>query len=152
MFVILYLVWLALNGSLDPQVLLLGLPVAWALSFFCYHNMGYSFRKDRLFFRRLGRELAYFGYLVKEIIHAAVVIMKIIYSPRREIQPRLIYFKGNMKTQTGRSVLANSITLTAGTVTVDVQGDLFCVHTLDRPLAEGIENCPFAQRLRGLED
>lgn len=152
MFFILFLVWIVLNASLDGQVLLTGIPVCGMLAFFCYRIMGYSFQKDRLFFRRLGRELAYFGYLVKEIVHAALVMIRIIYQKDIDIQPQLIYFPGKMRTRMGDCVLGNSITLTAGTITVDINEDVFCVHTLDRALAAGIENCPFAQRLRTLEE
>ena len=52
----------------------------------------------------------------------------------------------------GRAVLANSITLTAGTITVETVDGRFCVHALDRSLAEGIEDCEFQRRLEKLEE
>lgn len=48
-------------------------------------------------------------------------------------------------------ILANSITLTPGTITVSVEGDVFCVHCLDKELAEGIENSVFVQLLERME-
>ena len=48
-------------------------------------------------------------------------------------------------------VLANSITLTPGTITVSVENDSFCVHCLDRELAEGMEDSVFVELLLEME-
>ena len=48
-------------------------------------------------------------------------------------------------------VLANSITLTPGTITVTLEEDEYLVHCLDRELGEGIESCSFEKRLEELE-
>ena len=51
-----------------------------------------------------------------------------------------------------RFVLANSITLTPGTITVDVDDNHFCVHALDYTLAEGVENSVFIKLLKKMEE
>ena len=56
-----------------------------------------------------------------------------------------------LKTDTARVVLANSITLTPGTITVTLEGDEFVVHCLDKELADGIENSVFVALLRRME-
>ena len=56
-----------------------------------------------------------------------------------------------MKADFGKAILANSITLTPGTITVHVRDDLFMVHCLDRELAEGLEDSEFEQRLEKME-
>ena len=152
MFFVLLLLWVLLNGHVSAEVLVLGFLVSGLLSLFCYRIMGYSLKSDRVFFRHLGRELGYFAYLVKEIIHAALVIIRIIYSPSMEMEPRLIYFDSGLRSQEAKAILADSITLTAGTITAAVHGEQFCVHTLDRSLAHGIENSAFEQKLRRLEE
>lgn len=152
MFLIFLLVWIVLCGHVTGQTAVQGVLVSGLLTLFCYRILGYSLSKDRFFLRHLGRELRYFAYLVKEIVHAALVIMRIIYTGGREMEPRLIYFHNDLRTPTASSILANSITLTAGTITVAIRGGQFCVHTLDLPLAEGIEDSSFAQRLRQMEE
>lgn len=152
MFLIFLLVWVVLCGHVSVQTAVQGVLVSGLLTLFCYRVLGYSLSKDRFFFRHLGREMRYFAYLVKEIVHAALVIMRIIYTGGREMEPRLIYFHNELRTPAASSILANSITLTAGTITVAIRGGQFCVHTLDRPLAEGIEDSSFAQRLRQMEE
>ncbi len=56
------------------------------------------------------------------------------------------------KTDTARFLLANSITLTPGTITVAVEGDKFIVHCLDKTLAEGIESSVFVKLLKKIEN
>ena len=48
-------------------------------------------------------------------------------------------------------LLANSITLTPGTITVSVEGDRFCVHYLDKELADGVEDSVFVELLKEME-
>ena len=57
----------------------------------------------------------------------------------------------HFKKDTSRFLLANSITLTPGTITVAVDGDKFIVHCLDKTLAEGIESSVFVKLLEKIE-
>lgn len=67
------------------------------------------------------------------------------------VEPALIEFETHFKNDTSRFLLANSITLTPGTITVAVEGDRFIVHCLDRTLAEGIESSVFVKLLEKIE-
>ncbi|MPN02134.1 hypothetical protein SDC9_149347 [bioreactor metagenome] len=73
-----------------------------------------------------------------------------VYTKGSETRPVLVYFHTGLKSDKEKTILANSITLTAGTITVQAEDDLFCVHALDRPLADGIENCEFERRISKL--
>ena len=63
-----------------------------------------------------------------------------------------MYFDTDFKTGLARVLLANSITLTPGTITVSVEDDRFCVHCLDKELAEGMETSVFVKLLKEMED
>ncbi|MEG0778990.1 MAG: Na+/H+ antiporter subunit E [Oscillospiraceae bacterium] len=152
MFVLFFLIWLILNGHIDGEILLFGVLASLAMSWLCYRILGYSSRYDRLFLHKLRWELQYFFGLVWEIILAALAIIKLVYTPKLELKPRLIYFKSKLRSDGAKSALANSITLTAGTITVSVEGDLFCIHALDASLAEGMEDSTFIRRLKRLEE
>ena len=91
------------------------------------------------------------GYLTVEILKASFVVMRLIYTRDHRMEPLLVRFDTGLKTPAARAVLGNSITLTAGTITVEDQEGHLCVHTLDRPLAEGIENSSFQRLLLELE-
>ncbi len=79
---------------------------------------------------RLLRGLVYIPYLLKEIIKANVLIAAVILDPRLPIEPRLTRIHPALWGGLPVSTLANSITLTPGTLTVRVQGRHLLVHTL----------------------
>ena len=62
-----------------------------------------------------------------------------------------MYFNTDLKTGLAKVLLANSITLTPGTITVSVEDNRFCVHCLDRELAEGLEDSAFVELLKEIE-
>ena len=68
-----------------------------------------------------------------------------------EIQPKLVRFKTDLKQELSKVVLANSITMTPGTITVSLTEDEYVVHCLDEELAEGMEDSVFVQKLHKME-
>ncbi len=77
--------------------------------------------------------------------------IRLALSFRYEIDPVIVKFKTDLKTDMAKAVLANSITLTPGTITISVEGDEFTVHALDRDLVQGISESVFVKRLRRME-
>ena len=68
--------------------------------------------------------------LIWEIIKANIDVALIVINPQLPISPRIVQFKTRLKGDLERTIFANSITLTPGTVTIDVQDDIFYVHCL----------------------
>ena len=89
--------------------------------------------------------------LVREIIKANFEVIRMITSSRYEIEPAVVRFKTDLKTSFTRILLANSITLTPGTITVSLENDEYVVHCLDKSLAEGINSSVFVTLLRKME-
>ncbi|CAN5405342.1 Na+/H+ antiporter subunit E [soil metagenome] len=88
---------------------------------------------------RWGAVVLFVPFLVKEIVISSVQVASMVLHPRMPIQPRLIRFRTNLPHPLARLALANSITLTPGTVTLDVEGDEFLVHALTQVSAQGVE-------------
>ena len=151
MIFLFFFLWILLSGQITPGVCLSGALISMLVWMFGHRVFGYRFAWEELAFRKLWGGLRYLGYLIREMLRAGWIVMKLIYTSGKNTEPRLIYFHSGLKSERARSILANSITLTAGTITVSAEGDLFCVHTLDRPLAAGIENSAFEKRLEKLE-
>jgi multicomponent Na+:H+ antiporter subunit E len=84
------------------------------------------------------RLIAYFPYLLFEIIKANVDVAEIVLDPRLPVSPVIIKFKFALKEDLPQITLANSITLTPGTLTVDIQDDTFYIHCLAEHHAESI--------------
>lgn len=151
MAVLLFVLWILISGEITVRVCLLGAVVAAALSLFAYKVLGYSAAFDRRAVRNLGKTLGYLWYLLREILKAGFVVMKLIYTKGRHMEPRLIWFDTELGSDPARAALGDAITLTAGTITVSQEGGRMCVHTLDRPLADGLEHSEFEKRLTELE-
>lgn len=79
---------------------------------------------------------SYAPYLIKEIFVSNIEVTKIILSPELELQRNMIEVGANPKTELGKVLLANSITLTPGTVSVSMDNDRILVHALSFEGAE----------------
>lgn len=151
MFLFVFFVWIILNGRITAEICILGLLISLALFFFICHFMDYSLKKEFLLFHLTPLFAQYFYVLVKEIVKANVCVLKLIVSPELQPEPALVYFHTDLRTGLAKVILANSITLTPGTITVSVEGEHFCVHCLDRELAEGMETSVFVELLKRME-
>ncbi len=151
MYFLLFGFWVLLNGKWNLEIALVGLIVCAALYAFMAAFMGYSPKKEWQLARRLPKIVGYFFYLVKEVFLSAWATMKLIWSPDKEIEPRVTSFRTRVKTDAGKVVLANSITMTPGTITVDVQDDLFLIHCLDESFDVGQEGFEMEARVMGVE-
>ena len=152
MFLLFFAVWMILNGKVTLEICLFGLGISAVLFAFICRYMDYSIRKERLLFRLIPLFLQYFWVLVKEIVKANVAVLKLIVSPELQPEPAIVYFDTDLKTGLAKVLLANSITLTPGTITVSVEDNRFCVHCLDRELAEGVENSVFVELLEKIDE
>ena len=151
MFFLIFVVWLILNGRVTVEICLFGVVISAALIFFMCRFMDYSIKKELLLFRLTPFLLRYFWVLVEEIVKANVCVMKILLSPAMQPEPALVYFDTKLKSGLAKFLLANSITLTPGTITISVEGTRFCVHCLDRELADGMETSVFVKLLEEME-
>ncbi len=151
MFLILFGLWVVFNGKWTTEIALLGVAVSGLIYAFTCAFIGLSPRKELRYLRNAGRGLAYLWLLLREIFKANWQVLRLIWSPRMEVEPELHTFHTKVKSDFGKAILANSITLTPGTITVHVRDDLFMVHCLDRELADGLEDSEFEQRLEKME-
>ena len=151
MFLILFGLWVVFNGKWTTEIALLGVAVSGLIYAFTCAFIGLSPRKELHYLRNAGRGIAYLWLLLREIFKANWQVLRLIWSPRMEVEPELHTFHTKVKSDFGKAILANSITLTPGTITVHVRDDLLMVHCLDRELAEGLEDSEFEQRLEKME-
>ena len=151
MLLVFFLLWVIFNGNFTLEICILGIVIAVAMFTFVCKFMDYSLKKEILSYKKAFLFIGYVGLLVKEIVKANIVMIRIILNQREEIEPTLATFHTNLKTATGKAFLANAITLTPGTITVSLEDDLFTIHCLDESLAAGENDNVFAKYLRKLE-
>ncbi|WP_369282730.1 Na+/H+ antiporter subunit E [Oscillibacter sp. GMB15532] len=151
MLILLFGLWILLSGRLDLEVCIIGGAVSAALYLLACKTLGYSPRGDWKALKKTGHAILYLIYLVKEMLLAGLVVMRLIYTKGRNMEPKLIWFRTDLTHQSARAALSDAITLTAGTIVVSQEGNLLCVHALDASLAEGLEHGEFERKLQGME-
>lgn len=151
-FANLFAVWLVLSGLFDGFHIPLGVIscalVTWWSSDMLFADRSIGIR-DRL--RQTARVPGYALWLTGQIVVANIHVLKLALSPRLqlELEPQLVRFRSGLKSDFEKFVLAQSITLTPGTVTMEIDGDEFVVHAISGEAAEGLTG-PMAERVKRL--
>ncbi len=127
------LLWLVLSGHYDSTLLLslgggsavFAVFLAWRLHILDDETSPYH---------KLPRFFIYWPWLLVEVIKANIIVVRTILSPVMVLTPRMVRVKTLPGTDMGKVLLANSITLTPGTVSVDIDRDEIIVHALLKEL------------------
>lgn len=141
--------WLLLSGYFtEPLLLSLG---AVSVAF----TLWIAFRIDRHDGERINLSIdlpimRYWVWLLIEIIKANIDVAKIILSPRMALSPRIVKVKATQTTDMGVVIFANSITLTPGTVTLEINGDEMLVHAITQDMADGLVDGDMGDRVTAL--
>ncbi len=151
MYLLFFSIWVILNGRITLEVVLFGVAVATLIFAFICKFMGYSIKKEVWLYKNTFLLLWYVIVLIVEILKANYAVVKMIFSVKYQIEPALVTFKSPLKTGFANFLLANSITLTPGTITVSSENGEFTVHCLDKDFAVGMDDSIFVHLLKKLE-
>ena len=94
----------------------------------------------------------YLLVLLKEIIGSNMTMLKIVLTPSRKFHPVIVSFPAPLKSHLLQVILADSITLTPGTITVRLYEEKFEVHCLDESMAAGLNDGVFVKLLKRWEE
>lgn len=131
---ILGLIWCFVHGTISFDNFVLGL--IFAPFIIRPFKSLYHFERDFSFgngLKKIPAQLTYFYVLAKEIIKANIVVAKIVLQPKINIKPGIVAVPIRTKTDLGITAIANTITLTPGTLTIDMSDDrsVLYVHAID---------------------
>lgn len=149
LFVTLMGFWLLLSGQFESSFLIGSGVVSSALAVFCCHRLGLIGASYQPI-ASLPGFLLYLPWLLSQIVIASLDVTRRSWSPRPAIQPRLVKVPHKIDHPLAQTLLANSITLTPGTVTVDVAEDHLLVHALTEAAQKGVLEGSMAQRVSKL--
>ena len=152
MFVIFFLIWIIFNGQFTLEIAAFGLVISGAMYWFLCKFLDYHPRYDLVMCKRFFLIIHYIIVLLKEILKANMTVFKMIYSARYELEPAVVHFTTTLQSGFARVLLANSITLTPGTITVSLKDNEYVVHCLDKELARDIDNSVFVRLLERIEN
>ena len=140
--------WLLLSGHYVPLIMGLGaasclLVVFIALRMDVADHEGHPIHLS-------WRAVIYWPWLTWEIVKSNIQVARIVIDPRLPIDPRVIKVKAGQGDDVGLVTYANSITLTPGTVSIDVRGGTIEVHALTAEFAAGVESGEMDRRVTAL--
>ena len=139
MYVMIFVLWLVFNGRITLEIVLLGLLFTAVFALFLAKFLDYRPKDNVRTLRRVVLGVIYVAVLIREIVKSNFV------------KQTLVTFDVDLKTDFCRMMLANSITLTPGTITVNTDGNRFTVHCLSEEMIEGIESGCFMRLLWKME-
>lgn len=151
MLLLFWALWVVFNGRLTLEIALLGLLISGVLYAAVCLVSGWSPRKDWRLLRGAPGAARYMGLLIRAIFLANFQVLRFVFSAKYEPEPQLVTFRTGIRKPVSRAVLANSITLTPGTITASVEGDRFTVHCLDESMADDLKGGAFETRLMDME-
>ena len=151
MYLLFFGLWLLLNGNVTLEICLFGIGVAAALGILAYALFGYTPRKDLQFLRRVPLFLVYLPVLLFEILKANFAVIGLVLNKDLPADPSIVTVDTGLKSSFAQYMMANSITLTPGTITVRTKGGRMTVHCLKPDLIAGVQNGVLCRLLRKME-
>lgn len=142
--------WYLMSGFFDITHTIMGLLSVAVVMAINYRFKTYSFYDDETDVVKDLRFLYvpyYFGWLIVQIVISGIQVAKILLSPSLPIQASVVRFKVDYPNPHCKMILGNSITLTPGTLTVDINGDEFIVHAISTSSFEGIASDRMPQQV-----
>ncbi|MCK5696909.1 MAG: Na+/H+ antiporter subunit E [Gammaproteobacteria bacterium] len=130
LFATLLLFWLMLNNSLALDSLLIGIVVSLIITILFCSGLSF-FTEFRFTPKAFVAGILYYIYFFKELIKANFRLAIIVLSPSLPINPGIVKVRTQLKSRMGRLMLANSITLTPGTLTMELEGEWIYVHCVN---------------------
>jgi len=129
-FFILFIIWILINNSFDTELLITGFVFSIvASSIFCFKCDVFS--DIKLTPKALIYTILYIFVFIIELIKSNFDVAYRVVSPSLPINPGIVAVKTKLKSKMGRMILTNSITLTPGTLTVDIIEDTLYIHWID---------------------
>ena len=141
--------WLANSGHYTTLMLSLGV-ISIALVVYIAHRMDVVDHEAQPIQFTLNIP-GYYTWLAKEIFIANLVVVKHIWLGNKSISPGFVTITASQKTELGKVIYANSITLTPGTVTVNLEGNKFLVHALLQESIDDLKSGDMDRRVTQLE-
>lgn len=143
--VILFVFWLILSGNTEPRFLIYGILAALITAWITYPLLlifdGHTEKKYFLLGLNPLKLVVYLFWLTWQLVLANLDVLRATVGPQIQIDPRIVRFRYRAENPLAKIWLANSITLTPGTVTLDVTEDgEFSVHALTGGAADGLKD------------
>lgn len=141
----LFLLWLGLSGHFEMLLLLIGVASILLVVFLAARMEVIDHESHPIHLTT--RLFRFWAYLSREIVLANIDVIKRILTPGKSISPQLITLPLPQKSDLGRVIYANAITLTPGTVSVQLNSNTITVHALAKETADALATGEMASKV-----
>lgn len=124
-FSLLFLVWIGLTNSLDIQELIVGAIVSFGIVYYFTENEELDIAKTAM------KYIKFTPMFFKSLIKSNIEVAKIVLNPKLPINPGIVKLKTSLTNEYDKLLLANAITLTPGTISIELKDDSIYIHVLD---------------------
>jgi multicomponent Na+:H+ antiporter subunit E len=124
-FILLYAVWIGLTNSFDPQELGVGAIISLGVAWF------FGGREKLHLWTILLKYAKFSPTFIKAIVQSNLHVARIVLTPSLPVNPGIVKLKTTLKNDYDKLLLASAITLTPGTITIDLDGEDIYIHLLD---------------------
>ncbi len=142
--------WILLSGEFTFILITSGI-VASLIVAYLSHDIFIGKPDIKVETRRVFKFIKYLPWLVWKVILANFEIAYLVLHPKMPIDPQIIRFETGLKTDLGIVTLANSITLTPGTITVEANKEEFVIHAIWQKSVEGIIDGEMLRKVKEIE-
>jgi len=130
LFVILFFIWVMINNQFQIEVMIIGVILSLLISIVMGSRL-IVFNELKFSFGSVFYTIWYLFVFLTELVKSNLDVARRVLTPSLPINPGIIKTKTVLKSKMGRMILANSITLTPGTLTVDIEDDILYIHCID---------------------
>lgn len=146
--VLLIAAWVLWSGYFKPLLLGLG-ALSCLLTVWLVHRMGH-FHNDAFAFHYDWRLLGFWGWLGREVVLSSIEVARVVLRRRMDVDPKVVTVDGSELEPIDLALLGNSITLTPGTLTLDVHEGRLLVHALTSDGADSLKRGEMQRRVAAL--
>ncbi len=151
MTLLIFIIWIILNGKINAEIILFGIGISLLIFIFANRFLSLTVKKELWIYRNYFLFSAFLLIVLRDIFIANYKVISFVISPKKEAVPAIVTFKTSLKLNFIRALLANSITITPGTITVSLDNDTFTVHCLDEELTKDLEDSTAKKILSKIE-
>lgn len=151
MYITYFLLWVIFNGRFNLEIAIFGVIISAVIFLFSCKFADYSIEKEKKLYKNLFKLIKYGFVFVGEVFVSNFKVIRLILTEKEEVCPVVVTFEAELKKPVEQSILANSITLTPGTITVSVEEQTYKVHCLDEDFAKGLDDNTFIDILKDIE-
>jgi len=152
LFILIVIFWIVLSFKIDLTIVIIGVLVSLMVVMFNYDLIFNQSEVSKLTFNLIKHLVTLFFVLIYNIAKSNVEVAKIVLSKDMPIDPGFVTIKNPLDKELNQALFANAITLTPGTLTVDMDHDEIVVHGLVKEHVRALDKSPLENAFIALED